>query len=130
MPVYWTQDEATLPLPDWVLASDMPDYDTRMAQLTLLLRPAGLKRLRTLLAKAGESPLMVPCHTGWRAMTITTVLDVLPKPGGWLRVCFDVMFDAPVFNTTTAALTDFSNGALDDEVAANTHSHCTMAAPA
>ncbi len=130
MPVYWTQDEATLPLPDWMLAPDMPDYDTRMAQLTLLLRPAGLKRLRALIAKAGQSPLMVPCHTGWRAMAITTALDVLPKPGGWLKVCFDVMFDAPALDTMTVVLADVSNGAPDNEIAANTRSDCTMAAPA
>ncbi len=107
MPIYWTQDIAALP--DWLMAPAMQDYTTRMAQLTLLLRPAGLKRLRALILKAADLPLMVPCHSGWRAMHITTALDVLPKPGGWLRVCFDVVFDTPAPDTVNAVFSHFNS---------------------
>jgi hypothetical protein len=126
MPVYWTQDQAALP--DWLMAPGMEDYNTRMAQLTLLLRPAGLKRLQALLTRAGDLPVMVPCHSGWRAMRITTALDVLPKPGGWLKICFDVMFDAPALATMNIVSTDFSSGAPAHGIAANTGSDCAMAA--
>jgi hypothetical protein len=96
MPVYWDINNNNLPLPDWVLATATDGYDTRMAQMMLLLRPAGLARLRIMLAQTSDQTLLVPGEFGWRPMRISSGLDVLPKPGGWLRVCFDVEFiDTP-----------------------------------
>jgi hypothetical protein len=98
MPVYWTNDDPALPLPDWLQAAVEPEFHTHMAQIILLLRPLGLKRLRAKLAKATNQILLVPRHGGWHAMRITTEPDIIAKPGGWLRVCFDVIFEKSAAN--------------------------------
>ncbi len=92
MPIFWENDVMGLILPDWIQTCAQ-DYETRMAQLVLLVRPDGLARLNALLAAAKDEPILVPVADGYRAMRIVTALDVQPKAGGWLRVSCDICFD-------------------------------------
>jgi hypothetical protein len=130
MPVYWTNNDPALPLPDWLLLEDNQIFRTHMAQIILLLRPLGLRRLRAKLAKAADHILMVPHQQGWRAMRITSNPDVMPKAGGWMRVSFDVMFDAPVATTMTRASNIFAGGDDANGIGSNESSDCAVASPA
>jgi hypothetical protein len=94
MPIFWENDFTGLPLPDWIQAG-ASDFETRMAQLVLLLRPDGLMQLQALIVAAQDEPILVPADGGFRAMYIVTPLDVQAKAGGWLRVSCDICFEGP-----------------------------------
>jgi hypothetical protein len=130
MPVRWTNDDPALPLPDWLQAAGGQEFHTYMAQIVLLLRPAGLKRLRAKLAKAADQILLVPHHGGCHAMRVTTELDVMPKAGDWMRVSFDVMFDAPMARTMNIASKTSICGDDANGIGSNPSGNCAVAPPA
>jgi hypothetical protein len=92
MPIYWDNDCSGLALPSW-MDDNSGVFETRMAQLVLLLRESGLARLRALVADAGGGPILVPSGRGYRTMRITSPLDICPKADGWLRVSCDICFE-------------------------------------
>jgi hypothetical protein len=130
MPVYWTNDDPALPLPDWLQAVGEQAFHTHMAQIVLLLRPLGLRRLRAKLAKATNQILLVPHSSGWRAMRVTIEPDIMSKPGGWLRVCFDVMFDEPAAPTMNIASKPITCGDDANGIGSNQSGNRAVAPPA
>jgi hypothetical protein len=100
MPVFWDMDCSDLALPGW-LDETSATFETRMAQLVLLLRDTGLARLQALVAEADGGTILVPSCNSTRAIRITSPLDVVPKAGGWLRVSCDICFEpaaAPAYD--------------------------------
>jgi hypothetical protein len=93
MPVYWTMDSDSLPLPQWFDPVPGGAFETRMAQMVLLLRADQLERFHDLLARAADDPILIPGRSGWRAMRLTGAPDVMTRSDGWLRISFDVAFD-------------------------------------
>jgi hypothetical protein len=129
MPVYWTNDDPALPCPDWLQTATEQEFHTHMAQIMLLLRPLGLKRLRAKLAKATDQIFLIPYLTGWRAMRVITAPDIIPKPGGWLRVSFDVTFDEAAHRIMNRASKTHTCGDDANDIGSNQSSNYALAPP-